>query len=77
MRSRLLLALALGFSISVAVPSVAVQTQQNATVATVYATKTGSKYHADGCRYLRQSKIALKLSEAIKRGLSACSVCRP
>ena len=43
----------------------------------VYVTRTGTKYHRDGCRYLSQSKIPIKLSEAKRRGLTACSVCRP
>ena len=42
---------------------------------TVYITKTGSKYHRDGCRYLRKSQIAISLSDAKNRGYSACSVC--
>ena len=44
---------------------------------TVYITRTGSKYHLDGCRYLRQSKIPIALSAAIARGYGPCSVCRP
>lgn len=43
---------------------------------TVYVTKTGAKYHADGCRYLSKSQISIALSEAKKR-FSACSVCKP
>ncbi len=43
---------------------------------TVYITKTGSKYHKAGCRYLRQSKIAISLSEA-KKNYEPCSVCNP
>lgn len=43
--------------------------------ATVYITKTGEKYHEDGCRYLRKSQIAISLSEAQSRGFTACSVC--
>ena len=43
---------------------------------TVYVTRTGSKYHLSGCRYLRQSKIAMKLSEACG-SYTACSVCKP
>lgn len=31
---------------------------------TVYVTRTGDRYHRDGCRYLRTSKIAKRLSEA-------------
>ena len=41
----------------------------------VYITKTGSKYHKSGCRYLRSSKIKVKLSEAKAKGLEPCSVC--
>lgn len=43
---------------------------------TVYVTRTGAKYHRDGCRYLRQSKIAKPLTEAKKR-YDPCSVCKP
>lgn len=43
---------------------------------TVYITRTGSKYHASGCRYLRQSKISISLSEA-QYNYDACSVCNP
>jgi endonuclease YncB( thermonuclease family) len=42
---------------------------------TVYITKTGSKYHAPGCRYLRKSKIPISRSEAIARGYTPCGVC--
>lgn len=43
---------------------------------TVYVTKTGAKYHRAGCQYLRQSQIAMKLSEA-KKKYTACSKCNP
>ncbi len=43
---------------------------------TVYATRTGSKYHAAGCRYLAKSSIPISLDEAAKR-YSPCSVCNP
>ena len=39
--------------------------------ATVYVTRTGSKYHRDGCQYLRKSSIPMKLSEA-KQGYTPC-----
>ena len=42
----------------------------------VYRTKTGKKYHQDGCRYLKRSKAAIELSNAKKAGLTACKVCR-
>lgn len=41
----------------------------------VYITRTGKKYHKAGCRYLRASKIKIKLSDAKGRGYTACSVC--
>ena len=41
----------------------------------VYVTKTGKKYHKDGCRYLNASKIKIRLGEAKGRGMTACSVC--
>ena len=44
---------------------------------TVYITKTGSCYHADGCSSLRRSKIATSLSDAVSRGYSPCSKCHP
>jgi len=44
---------------------------------TVYITKTGSKYHLDGCRYLSKSKIAISLSNAKAKGYEPCSVCNP
>ncbi|WP_051053026.1 hypothetical protein [Fulvivirga imtechensis] len=44
---------------------------------TVYVTKTGSKYHKADCRYLKYSKSSIKLSEAMERGYTPCSVCRP
>lgn len=42
---------------------------------TVYITRTGSKYHRDGCQYLRQSQIAISLSDAKARGYTPCSRC--
>lgn len=44
---------------------------------TVYITKTGSKFHRAGCRYLRESKIAIDRDEAIALGYTPCSVCKP
>ena len=43
---------------------------------TVYVTKTGDKYHLDGCRHLSQSKIPISLEDARKK-YSPCSVCKP
>jgi curli biogenesis system outer membrane secretion channel CsgG len=43
---------------------------------TVYVARTGAKYHRDGCRYLRSSRIPMKLKDAAKN-YTPCSVCRP
>lgn len=44
---------------------------------TVYTTRTGEKYHADGCQYLSKSKIETTISDAKSNGYTACSVCKP
>ena len=44
---------------------------------TVYLTKTGEKYHRDGCSSLRKSKIPTTRSEAEARGYEPCKNCRP
>ncbi|HCL4546873.1 transpeptidase-transglycosylase [Clostridium botulinum] len=44
---------------------------------TVYKTRTGSKYHSSGCRYLRKSCYETTVSQARNEGLSPCSVCNP
>jgi endonuclease YncB( thermonuclease family) len=43
---------------------------------TVYATRTGAKYHRASCRYLAHSQIPMALADAAAR-YSPCSVCRP
>ena len=43
---------------------------------TVYVTSSGTKYHVDGCRYLKKSKTMMELEEA-KAKYSACKVCKP
>lgn len=53
-----------------------VQAEAQKKSVTVYITKTGEKYHRDGCRYLSRSKIAISLENA-KRSYSPCSVCNP
>lgn len=66
------------------VPAVAPTTKATTVVKTavesasvVYRTKTGSKYHADGCRYLSNSQIEMTLKAAKSMGLAPCSVCSP
>ena len=49
----------------------------NAFAQTVYATKSGEKYHNENCRYVNKGSYSIELSEAIEKGLSACSVCNP
>lgn len=43
----------------------------------VHITNTGKKYHAAGCRYLKNSDIEVTLEEAKGRGLTPCSQCNP
>ena len=43
---------------------------------TVCVTATGTRYHADGCRYLRESKIPMDL-ETARKTYKPCSVCNP
>ena len=42
----------------------------------VYITRTGSKFHRDGCSYLK-SRIESTVSEAKAMGLGPCSRCKP
>jgi len=53
------------------------QPARQITVGTVYVTKTGSKYHGDGCQYVRSSKIPMGLEAAQGQGYTACSRCKP
>jgi hypothetical protein len=43
----------------------------------VYRTKTGEKYHVEGCSSLSRSKIAITLGDAVDRGLGPCARCKP
>ncbi len=43
---------------------------------TVYITRTGTKYHRDGCRYLSKSKIPISLKEAVA-SYGPCGICNP
>lgn len=49
----------------------------NSNIITVYVTKTGSKYHIDGCSSLSKSKIPISLSEAKSKGYEPCRKCNP
>ena len=43
----------------------------------VYVTRTGKKYHLDGCSSLRRSKISISLAEARRRNYEPCGKCNP
>jgi len=51
--------------------------QQDSQTQTVYITRSGKKYHLDGCRYLAASKTAIRLKDAKAKGYTACKVCHP
>ena len=79
---RLLAALALGLTLLCPVarpvgPALSEQTQQDPKTLTVFVTRTGKKYHRDGCRYLAASMISISLKDAKARGYTACKICRP
>ena len=54
-----------------------VEAQEDPAKLTVYVTKTGQKYHREGCSSLRKSKIAVSVKEAVERGFGACKICNP
>ncbi|NQT80165.1 MAG: thermonuclease family protein [Candidatus Aminicenantes bacterium] len=43
----------------------------------VYITRTGKKYHREGCSSLKKSKIPITLKEANERGYTPCALCDP
>lgn len=47
------------------------------TVATVYVTTTGKKYHNSNCRSVKKSKLPISLSDAIAKGYEPCKLCHP
>jgi hypothetical protein len=50
---------------------------QDTKTQTVYITRSGKRYHRDGCRYLAASRIPISLKDAKARGFTACKVCHP
>jgi hypothetical protein len=58
-------------------PKVQAQSPTESQNITVYITRTGSKYHSAGCRYLAKSSKKVTLKEALDKGLSPCSKCNP
>lgn len=57
-------------------PAVTKPTATDTKGITVYRTTSGTKYHREGCRYLRSSSIPVALEEAVTT-LGPCSVCGP
>ena len=43
----------------------------------VFTTKSGKKYHRDGCRSLAKSRIAIYLQKAKASGFTPCKSCNP
>lgn len=43
----------------------------------VYITRTGAKYHRNGCGSLSRSKIPISLKEAKQLGYEPCKRCNP
>lgn len=73
------LTLCLSLFCSVALPIVGqppVVTKDQDQSQTVFITKTGKKYHRDGCSYLK-SRIPISLKDAKARGYTPCSRCNP
>ncbi len=44
---------------------------------TVYVTEAGKKYHRSSCHHLNKSCISISRKDAIARGYTPCSVCKP
>lgn len=53
------------------------ETKPTPNTSDIYITKTGKKYHLDGCNSLAKSKIKSTLEDVIKRGLTPCEKCKP
>jgi len=75
-RVAILSVIAAAFAFARVAPHSAPAAEQSRQGTIVYVTKTGSKYHREGCQYLRQSKIPMPLSQAASR-YGPCSRCRP
>ncbi len=43
----------------------------------VYVKLKGKKYHKKNCKLVKEGKKGIKLSEAIKKGYTACAICKP
>ncbi len=74
-----LLLLAAGFCSPFSISPPSAQAYQAASVdyreCVVYVTRTGERYHVDGCRYLRHSRIPVSKRRAEEAGYTPCRVC--
>lgn len=52
-------------------------TQTNNQGQTVYVGASGTKYHNENCRTLKNTKIPMSISDAKAKGYTACGVCKP
>jgi len=43
----------------------------------LFATRSGTRYHRTGCKFLTNTKDPITLDDAAKRGLKPCSECKP
>jgi outer membrane biosynthesis protein TonB len=43
----------------------------------VFVTRTGAKYHRNGCQYLSRSQIPISKADALAQGYTPCSRCEP
>lgn len=53
-----------------------VQSSSDASVM-VWITKTGKRYHREGCEHLKKSKTPISVEDAKARGLEPCQTCEP
>jgi hypothetical protein len=66
----------LALALAILLASVALVQSQGASDSIVYVTKTGAKYHRDGCSSLSRSRIPIKLTLAASM-YGPCKNCRP
>ena len=52
-----------------------ISTETEQSEETVYVGKTGTKYHEQGCRTLKNGAYPITLEEALEEGREACKVC--
>lgn len=54
-----------------------VEVHNDTTEETVWIGETGTKYHHNNCRTLRDNKYEITLQEALNQGREPCKVCNP